>query len=207
MRLRDVSDWICEPLTEPDDPGQTVVQDQHGASQEDFIRGSREQNVRDVVYDIASQAHVHLQHVCKHTCHLNTRSLTHSCDICLTDLRCLRCSCNSLLSSGPAPATTLQDLHAHHRLLESPPPRSSTCHQSHKATAVVFVLAIVLEGARAAGRKLRDISKSHISVSDGEEIGHAGSCSTARSFSQNVPAAAMPAFLQTLYLRSWKKTY
>jgi len=37
---------------------------QHGASQEDFIRGSREQNIRDVVYDIASQAHVHLQHVC-----------------------------------------------------------------------------------------------------------------------------------------------
>lgn len=36
---------------------------QHGASQEDFIRGSREQNVRDVVYDIASQAHAHLQHV------------------------------------------------------------------------------------------------------------------------------------------------
>ncbi|XP_030638202.1 NADH dehydrogenase (ubiquinone) complex I, assembly factor 6 isoform X3 [Chanos chanos] len=35
----------------------------HGASQEDFIRGSREQNVRDVIYDIASQAHVHLQHV------------------------------------------------------------------------------------------------------------------------------------------------
>ncbi|XP_013874377.1 NADH dehydrogenase (ubiquinone) complex I, assembly factor 6 isoform X2 [Austrofundulus limnaeus] len=35
----------------------------HGASQEDFIRGSREQKVRDVVYDIASQAHVHLQHV------------------------------------------------------------------------------------------------------------------------------------------------
>ncbi|GLD62328.1 NADH dehydrogenase (ubiquinone) complex I, assembly factor 6 isoform X1 [Lates japonicus] len=35
---------------------------EHGASQEDFIRGSREQNVRDVVYDIASQAHVHLQH-------------------------------------------------------------------------------------------------------------------------------------------------
>lgn len=36
---------------------------QHGASQEDFIRSSREQNVRDVVYDVASQAHVHLQHV------------------------------------------------------------------------------------------------------------------------------------------------
>ncbi|XP_076827664.1 NADH dehydrogenase (ubiquinone) complex I, assembly factor 6 isoform X2 [Brachyhypopomus gauderio] len=34
----------------------------HGVSQEDFIRGSREQNVRDAVYDIASQAHVHLQH-------------------------------------------------------------------------------------------------------------------------------------------------
>lgn len=34
----------------------------HGTSQEDFIRGSREQKIRDVVYDIASQAHVHLQH-------------------------------------------------------------------------------------------------------------------------------------------------
>ncbi|XP_055066895.1 NADH dehydrogenase (ubiquinone) complex I, assembly factor 6 isoform X1 [Misgurnus anguillicaudatus] len=34
----------------------------HGASQEDFIRGSREQNIKDVVYDIASQAHVHLEH-------------------------------------------------------------------------------------------------------------------------------------------------
>ncbi|XP_062320962.1 NADH dehydrogenase (ubiquinone) complex I, assembly factor 6 isoform X2 [Osmerus eperlanus] len=34
----------------------------HGASQEDFIRGNREQHVRDVIYDIASQAHVHLQH-------------------------------------------------------------------------------------------------------------------------------------------------
>uniref|UniRef100_A0A3Q2VX74 NADH:ubiquinone oxidoreductase complex assembly factor 6 n=1 Tax=Haplochromis burtoni TaxID=8153 RepID=A0A3Q2VX74_HAPBU len=38
------------------------AQNLHGASQEDFIRGSREQNIRDVVYDIASQAHVHLQH-------------------------------------------------------------------------------------------------------------------------------------------------
>ncbi|XP_037309995.2 NADH dehydrogenase (ubiquinone) complex I, assembly factor 6 isoform X1 [Pungitius pungitius] len=34
----------------------------HGASQEDFIRGGREQSVRDVVYDVASQAHVHLEH-------------------------------------------------------------------------------------------------------------------------------------------------
>ncbi|MFT7816325.1 NADH dehydrogenase (ubiquinone) complex I, assembly factor 6 isoform X1 [Arapaima gigas] len=34
----------------------------HGASQEDFLRGSSEQRVRDVVYDVASQAHVHLQH-------------------------------------------------------------------------------------------------------------------------------------------------
>ncbi|KAM9805217.1 NADH dehydrogenase (ubiquinone) complex I, assembly factor 6 isoform X1 [Syngnathus typhle] len=34
----------------------------HRASQEDFIRGSREQNIRDVVYDVASQAHVHLEH-------------------------------------------------------------------------------------------------------------------------------------------------
>ncbi|XP_055020223.1 NADH dehydrogenase (ubiquinone) complex I, assembly factor 6 isoform X1 [Boleophthalmus pectinirostris] len=34
----------------------------HGASQEEFIRGSRENSVRDVVFDIASQAHAHLQH-------------------------------------------------------------------------------------------------------------------------------------------------
>uniref|UniRef100_A0A8C5GZM5 NADH dehydrogenase (ubiquinone) complex I, assembly factor 6 n=1 Tax=Gouania willdenowi TaxID=441366 RepID=A0A8C5GZM5_GOUWI len=34
----------------------------HEASQEDFIRGRQEKHIRDVVYDIASQAHVHLQH-------------------------------------------------------------------------------------------------------------------------------------------------
>uniref|UniRef100_UPI00398F0F61 NADH dehydrogenase (ubiquinone) complex I, assembly factor 6 isoform X1 n=2 Tax=Pristiophorus japonicus TaxID=55135 RepID=UPI00398F0F61 len=34
----------------------------HGVSQEDFIRGSREKNVRDAVFDVASQAHVHLEH-------------------------------------------------------------------------------------------------------------------------------------------------
>uniref|UniRef100_A0A3Q2XUX2 NADH dehydrogenase (ubiquinone) complex I, assembly factor 6 n=1 Tax=Hippocampus comes TaxID=109280 RepID=A0A3Q2XUX2_HIPCM len=34
----------------------------HGASQEEFIRRSQEQSIRDVVYDIASQAHVHLEH-------------------------------------------------------------------------------------------------------------------------------------------------
>ncbi|KAM6967774.1 NADH dehydrogenase (ubiquinone) complex I, assembly factor 6 isoform 1-T1 [Aplochiton taeniatus] len=34
----------------------------HGASQEDFIRSSREQNIKDVVFDIACQAHVHLEH-------------------------------------------------------------------------------------------------------------------------------------------------
>ncbi|XP_053743498.1 NADH dehydrogenase (ubiquinone) complex I, assembly factor 6 isoform X1 [Synchiropus splendidus] len=34
----------------------------HGASQEDFIRCSRDQKVKDVAYDIASQAHVHLEH-------------------------------------------------------------------------------------------------------------------------------------------------
>ncbi|XP_067887658.1 NADH dehydrogenase (ubiquinone) complex I, assembly factor 6 [Heterodontus francisci] len=34
----------------------------HGVSQEDFIRGNREKNVRDVVFDVASQAHVHLEH-------------------------------------------------------------------------------------------------------------------------------------------------
>ncbi|XP_068180028.1 NADH dehydrogenase (ubiquinone) complex I, assembly factor 6 isoform X2 [Antennarius striatus] len=35
----------------------------HGVSQEDFIRSRRDQNIRDVTYDIASQAYVHLQHV------------------------------------------------------------------------------------------------------------------------------------------------
>uniref|UniRef100_A0A3P8RY82 NADH dehydrogenase (ubiquinone) complex I, assembly factor 6 n=1 Tax=Amphiprion percula TaxID=161767 RepID=A0A3P8RY82_AMPPE len=49
----------------------------HGASQEDFIRGSREQNIRDVVYDIASQAHVHLQHSNLMQTHLN------SCVVCV----------------------------------------------------------------------------------------------------------------------------
>ncbi|KAG7232397.1 hypothetical protein INR49_008905 [Caranx melampygus] len=105
MRLRDVSDWICEPsqsqMTRVRPWSRTRGVSRAWGVSEDFIRGSREQNVRDVVYDIASQAHVHLQHV--------------------SQVRC-----NSLLSSGPAPATTLQDLHAHHRLLESPPPRSST---------------------------------------------------------------------------------
>lgn len=48
------------------------VTHQHGASQEDFIRGNREQHVRDVIYDIASQAHVHLQHVC-----ISTQMMTH----------------------------------------------------------------------------------------------------------------------------------
>nr|XP_033789063.1 NADH dehydrogenase (ubiquinone) complex I, assembly factor 6 isoform X2 [Geotrypetes seraphini]XP_033789064.1 NADH dehydrogenase (ubiquinone) complex I, assembly factor 6 isoform X2 [Geotrypetes seraphini] len=34
----------------------------HGASQEDFIRRSEEKKVRDVIFDIASQAHLHLEH-------------------------------------------------------------------------------------------------------------------------------------------------
>ncbi|KAK7877743.1 hypothetical protein WMY93_030557 [Mugilogobius chulae] len=34
----------------------------HGASQEEFIRGRQRKLVRDVVFDIASQAHAHLQH-------------------------------------------------------------------------------------------------------------------------------------------------
>ncbi|XP_028919905.1 NADH dehydrogenase (ubiquinone) complex I, assembly factor 6 isoform X1 [Ornithorhynchus anatinus] len=34
----------------------------HGVSQEDFLRKNREKNVRDVIYDIASQAHIHLEH-------------------------------------------------------------------------------------------------------------------------------------------------
>ncbi|XP_072185029.1 NADH dehydrogenase (ubiquinone) complex I, assembly factor 6 isoform X1 [Excalfactoria chinensis] len=34
----------------------------HGVSQEDFIRCKQEKNVRDVIYDVASQAHIHLEH-------------------------------------------------------------------------------------------------------------------------------------------------
>ncbi|XP_075405585.1 NADH dehydrogenase (ubiquinone) complex I, assembly factor 6 isoform X2 [Tenrec ecaudatus] len=34
----------------------------HGVSQEDFIRKNQSKNVRDVIYDIASQAHLHLKH-------------------------------------------------------------------------------------------------------------------------------------------------
>ncbi|XP_036292444.1 NADH dehydrogenase (ubiquinone) complex I, assembly factor 6 isoform X1 [Pipistrellus kuhlii] len=34
----------------------------HGVSQEDLLRKSQGKNVRDVVYDIASQAHLHLKH-------------------------------------------------------------------------------------------------------------------------------------------------
>ncbi|XP_074919216.1 NADH dehydrogenase (ubiquinone) complex I, assembly factor 6 isoform X2 [Chelonoidis abingdonii] len=35
----------------------------YGVSQEDFIRANQEKNVREVIYHIASQAHVHLEHV------------------------------------------------------------------------------------------------------------------------------------------------
>ncbi|KAL1775606.1 NADH dehydrogenase (ubiquinone) complex I, assembly factor 6 isoform X1 [Sigmodon hispidus] len=35
---------------------------QHGVSQEDLIRRNHDKNVRDVIYDIASQAHLHLKH-------------------------------------------------------------------------------------------------------------------------------------------------
>ncbi|XP_025003816.1 NADH dehydrogenase (ubiquinone) complex I, assembly factor 6 isoform X3 [Gallus gallus] len=35
----------------------------HGVSQEDFIRCKQEKHVRDVIYDIASQAHIHLEHI------------------------------------------------------------------------------------------------------------------------------------------------
>ncbi|XP_012628284.2 NADH dehydrogenase (ubiquinone) complex I, assembly factor 6 isoform X2 [Microcebus murinus] len=34
----------------------------HGVSQEDFLRRNQDKNVRNVIYDIASQAHLHLQH-------------------------------------------------------------------------------------------------------------------------------------------------
>ncbi|KFP74301.1 NADH dehydrogenase (ubiquinone) complex I, assembly factor 6, partial [Apaloderma vittatum] len=34
----------------------------HGVSQEDFLRGKKEQNERDIIDDIASQAHIHLEH-------------------------------------------------------------------------------------------------------------------------------------------------
>ncbi|XP_044514139.1 NADH dehydrogenase (ubiquinone) complex I, assembly factor 6 isoform X2 [Gracilinanus agilis] len=34
----------------------------HSVSQEDFLRKSQDKNVRDVIYDIASQGHLHLKH-------------------------------------------------------------------------------------------------------------------------------------------------
>uniref|UniRef100_A0A5F8GAR9 NADH dehydrogenase (ubiquinone) complex I, assembly factor 6 n=1 Tax=Monodelphis domestica TaxID=13616 RepID=A0A5F8GAR9_MONDO len=34
----------------------------HGVSQEDFLRKNQDKNVRDVIYDIASQGHLHLIH-------------------------------------------------------------------------------------------------------------------------------------------------
>ncbi|XP_023373582.1 NADH dehydrogenase (ubiquinone) complex I, assembly factor 6 isoform X3 [Otolemur garnettii] len=34
----------------------------HGVSQEDFLRRKQDKNVRNVIYDIASQAHLHLKH-------------------------------------------------------------------------------------------------------------------------------------------------
>uniref|UniRef100_A0A8C5LAC7 NADH dehydrogenase (ubiquinone) complex I, assembly factor 6 n=1 Tax=Jaculus jaculus TaxID=51337 RepID=A0A8C5LAC7_JACJA len=34
----------------------------HGVSQEDILRRNQNKNVRDVIYDIASQAHLHLKH-------------------------------------------------------------------------------------------------------------------------------------------------
>ncbi|XP_030880082.1 NADH dehydrogenase (ubiquinone) complex I, assembly factor 6 isoform X1 [Leptonychotes weddellii] len=34
----------------------------HGVSQEDFVRKSQDKNVRDVIYDVAGQAHLHLKH-------------------------------------------------------------------------------------------------------------------------------------------------
>nr|XP_056710516.1 NADH dehydrogenase (ubiquinone) complex I, assembly factor 6 [Euleptes europaea] len=34
----------------------------HSVSQEDFVRHKQEQKVKDVIYDLASQAHVHLEH-------------------------------------------------------------------------------------------------------------------------------------------------
>ncbi|XP_065758851.1 NADH dehydrogenase (ubiquinone) complex I, assembly factor 6 isoform X3 [Muntiacus reevesi] len=34
----------------------------HGVSQEDFLQKRQDRNVRDVVYDVASQAHLHLKH-------------------------------------------------------------------------------------------------------------------------------------------------
>lgn len=70
MLVRPPRGWWCliqpppvERLTTPHSFHWVLCPLQHGASQEDFIRSSRQQNVRDVVYDIASQAHVHLQHV------------------------------------------------------------------------------------------------------------------------------------------------
>ncbi|ETE71184.1 hypothetical protein L345_03002, partial [Ophiophagus hannah] len=40
-----------------------IIDQRHGVSQEDFIRNNEVKKIKDIVYDIASQAHVHLEHV------------------------------------------------------------------------------------------------------------------------------------------------
>lgn len=81
---------------------------QHGASQEDFIRGSRDQNVRDVVYDIASQAHVHLQHVCE-ALQFNICGQMGDVDCCMFSI-CILTSFNSTRESTPPPPAALLTL-------------------------------------------------------------------------------------------------
>lgn len=40
-----------------------ALQIKHGVSQENIIRGNRDQKVKDVIFDTASLAHQHLEHV------------------------------------------------------------------------------------------------------------------------------------------------
>ena len=41
---------------------------QHNVSQQEVIRGSREQKVKDLVFDIASEANLELETVCTFDC-------------------------------------------------------------------------------------------------------------------------------------------
>ncbi|KAG8133800.1 hypothetical protein E2320_011548 [Naja naja] len=53
-----------EDIYQDNPPQQPVAIElwKHGVSQEDFIRNNEAKKIKDIVYDIASQAHVHLEH-------------------------------------------------------------------------------------------------------------------------------------------------
>ncbi|XP_019487554.1 PREDICTED: NADH dehydrogenase (ubiquinone) complex I, assembly factor 6, partial [Hipposideros armiger] len=89
----------------------------HGVSQEDFLRKNQDKNVRDVIYDIASQAHLHLKHarsfhksvpVKAFPAFLQTR--IHKHDLCW-NTRCaaeLHCELRTWSEKGVVPLRTVQ---------------------------------------------------------------------------------------------------